>query len=181
MGKKRFRIDPNQMTIDFRWERRVASLVNETRLIHDAMALMPASGAENDFEACIAVAAAAKRAIDQSGLSRDQVVDRINRYFGRTDAGARQDPPTCLKPLTKNMLDKYLSQPTEYKLPAYLLYALHHVTESLEPAKMFVEAEGGAVVTAVEKRRLQLVRLQDYMGEAKRLEGELKRSMRMVK
>jgi hypothetical protein len=32
----------------------------------------------------------------------------------------------------------------------------------------------------VEKRRLHLVQLQDYMGEAKRLEGELKKSMRVV-
>jgi hypothetical protein len=180
MSRKRNRIDPNQMTLDLRWERKVTHLVSETRQIHDAMAARPATRAENDFEACIAVAAAAKRAIDQSGLSRDNVVDRINRYFRRTDDGARTDPPGCFKPLSKHMMDKYLSQPIEYKLPAYLLYALHYVTGSLEPARMLVEAEGGAVVTAVEKRRLHLVQLQDYMGEAKRLEGELKKSMRVV-
>lgn len=180
MSRKKNKLDPNQRLLDFKWERRVTNLVSETRRIQDAIEERPASRVENDFEACIAVAAAAKRAIDHSGLSREQAVDRINRYFGRSDAGAKGDSPTCFKPLTKHMMDKYLSQPTEYKFPAYLLYALHHVTDSLEPARMLVEAEGGAVVTAAEKKRLQLVQLQDYMGEAKRLEGELKKSMRVV-
>jgi hypothetical protein len=52
----------------------------------------------------VEIAAAVKQAIRPTGMSREQIVDAINVYSGRTDEGAASDPPACCKPLTIHML-----------------------------------------------------------------------------
>jgi hypothetical protein len=134
----------------------------------------PHHGAENEMEACIEIAAAVKRTLRESHLSREQLVDGINAYFGRSDEGADADQPTCRKPLTIHMLNNYLSKPCEYPLPAYYLYAIHHVTGIIEPGATIVAAAGGQVATAEEVRLLQLGKLEQALDELRRLRSELR-------
>lgn len=134
----------------------------------------PHQVAENEMEACIEIAAAIKRTLRESNLSREQLVDGINAYFGRTDEGADADPPACRKPLTIHMLNNYLSKPCEYPIPTYYLYAIHHVTGIIEPGATIVAAAGGQVATAEEVRLLQLGKLEQTLDELRRLRSELR-------
>lgn len=134
----------------------------------------PHHGAENEMEACIEIAAAIKRTLRESKLSRELLVDGINEYFGRSDESAEADPPACRKPLTIHMLNNYLSKPCEYPIPAYYLYAIHHVTGIIEPAATIVAAAGGQVATAEEIRLLQLGKLEQTLDELRRLRSELR-------
>lgn len=120
------------------------------------------------------IAAGIKKAINESDLSRDQVVDLINEYFGRTKEEAKKDEPLCRNPLTINMFNNYLSKPAECPIPAYYLFAIHHVTESLEPARVFVEAEDAKIATGGEIRQMALGKLEEHIVEIKKLKKELK-------
>lgn len=132
------------------------------------------NGDHNDREDCNEVAAAVKHSLRDSRMSREQLVDGINTYFGRTEDGAKADPPTCRNPLTIHMLNNYLSKPWEYPLPAYYLYAIHHVTGTIEPGATIVAAEGAQVVTADDLHLLNLGKLQDTIDDLQRLRKEMK-------
>lgn len=174
MSKKDNKIDTNQLALDF--SAQVDAFVEAKADLFEAACRRPAATAagENEMEACIEIAAAVKRTLRESGMSREQLVDGINAYFGRTDAGAEADPPICRKPLTIHMLNNYLSKPCEYPLPAYYLYAIHHVTGILEPAATIVAAEGAQVATAEEIGLLQLGKLEQTLDEMRRLRRELR-------
>lgn len=180
MSRRSKQIDANQMPLDFKWGEQMQKLVEEARKMQAAFELPPTTIVDNDFEACNALATSVKQAIAEAGMSRAEVVDGINAYFGRTKEKVKAEPPECFGPLTENMLNNYLSKPIEYKLPAYMLYAIHRVTNSLTPAKMLVQAEGGAVVTSAEHKRLKYMRLQEYLEKAEILKAELSRGMRGV-
>ena len=167
------RPDPNQLPFDF--TARVDAYIEAKTEIMEAIETVPVGATgENEFEACVEIAAAVKRALRESGMSREQMVDAINDYFGRTEAGAEADPPGCRKPLTIHMLHNYLSKPSEYPLPAYYLFAIHHVTGSLEPAGAILAAEGAQVATSREVRLMQLGKLEETLTEMQRLKRELK-------
>ena len=167
--------DPNQLKLELRYEDKVDSYISAKKEILKAInEPEPTLAIENEFEACVEIAAAIKRAIRLSGMSRDQVVDGINSYFGRSEAGAAEDPPVCRKPLSIHMLNNYLSKPTEYPMPAYYLYAVHHVTGSLEPAETIVSAENAKVATGAEIRQMKLGKLEQILIETQRLKQEMK-------
>lgn len=174
MTKRKPQIEPSQLPFDF------TALVDEyievkTDLVEAASTpARPQAATESEMEACIEIAAAIKRTVRESGLSREQLVDGINAYFGRSDEGAEQDPPSCRKPLTIHMMNNYLSKPCEYPIPAYYLYAIHHVTGIIEPAATIVAAAGGQVATAEEVRLLQLGKLEQTLDEMRRLRSELR-------
>jgi len=172
---KRSRPDHNQLNFEFTFEDKLDSYISAKQVMLEAIN-EPAStlAIENEFEACVEIAAAVKRAIRQSGMSRDQVVDGINTYFGRSEAGAAEDPPVCRKPLSIHMFNNYLSKPTEYPMPAYYLYAVHHVTGSLEPAETIVSAENAKVATGAEIRQMKLGKLEQILIETQRLKQEMK-------
>lgn len=173
MAKNKKTIDPNQLSLDF--SAKVDYYVEAKEEIAEAVHEQPRSHqVESEFEACIEIAAAIKRALRDSAMSREQLVDAINAYFGRSAEGACDDPPTCRKPLTIHLLNHYLSKPTDYPIPVYYLYAIHHVTGSLEPAKTLVEPEGAHVATGVEVRQMQLGKLEEALAEMQRLKRELK-------
>ena len=131
-----------------------------------------ASGpADDEFEACIEIAAAIKRSIRDSGLSRDQVVDGINAYFGRTKAGAVADPQTCRNPLSIHMLNNYLSKPAENPIQAYLLFPICHVTKSFRPLNVILSAFGARVATREEIEHMEFGKLDaaiDVLVEKRR-------------
>ena len=164
----------NQLPLDF--EALVDEYIEVKTELVDA-AREPAHvhhGVENEMEACIEIAAAIKRTLRESHLSREQLVDGINAYFGRSEEAADLDPPTCRKPLTIHMLNNYLSKPCEYPIPAYYLYAIHYVTGIIEPAATIVAAAGGQVATAEEVRLLQLGKLEQTLDDLRHLRSELK-------
>jgi hypothetical protein len=174
---KRTPPDPHQMTFDFNFDEKVDAYVSAKQEILEAMEAKPrpSQPVESEFEACVEIAAAIKQAIRPTGMSRDQLVDAINAYFGRTDEGAATEPPICRKPLTIHMLNNYLSKPLEYPLPAYYLYAVHHVTGSLLPAQAIVSVEGAKVATGMEIRHMTLGRLEQSIAEMQQLKKELKK------
>lgn len=172
MTRKFSFLDPNQLPLDFAAQ--VDEYVEVKVDLYEAAKELPTAHAENEMEACIEIAAAIKRTVRECGLSREQLVDGINAYFGRSDEGAEADPPTCRKPLTIHMLNNYLSKPCEYPIPAYYLYAIHAVTGIIEPGATIIAAAGGQVATAEEVRLLQLGKLEQTLDEMRRLRSELR-------
>jgi hypothetical protein len=162
----------NQLPFDF------SSLVDEyievKTDLYEAAGVQPAPACvDSEMEACIEIAAAIKRSLRVSKLSRELLVDGINAYFGRS-ATVADDTTTCRKPLTIHMLNNYLSKPCEYPIPAYYLYAIHSVTGIIEPAATIVAAAGGQVATAEEIRLMQLGKLEQTLDEMRRLRAELR-------
>ncbi|MFH2064951.1 MAG: hypothetical protein ABIK15_07125 [Pseudomonadota bacterium] len=183
-------LDSNQLEIPFTWEKQIEQFVEVRKEIQIeaeeiAKGPEPQKRVECEFELSVTIAAAIKRALDDSGLSREQLVDEINAYFGRTKAGAVEQPPededgepippVCRRPLTIHMLNNYLSKPADCPIPAYYLFAIHHITRSLAPAEEFVKAEGGKVATGVEIRQMQIGKLQANLEEGRMIMKELKK------
>ena len=175
MSKRNEKIDPRQMEFDWDFPSKLEKVLHEREELKDKVIAGPRKvmKTENEFELCVLLAAGIKKAITESGLSREQVVDEINAYFGRTADEAAKDDSTCRNPLTIHMLNNYLSKPAECPIPAYYLFAIHHVTESFEPARMFVEAEGARIATGSEIRQLNIGKLEEHLIEIKKLKKEL--------
>ena len=83
MSKKRQRIDPKQRELDFKFNRaeQVEQIcrLKEEILSSPATTQKPTASWEED---CVELAAAAKRAVRQSGMSREETVDKINEIYG---------------------------------------------------------------------------------------------------
>lgn len=171
MSKTTATIDIKQLALDFTAQ--VDTLLDaKAQLISAIEAKTTPHQVESADEACIEIAAAVKRALRESGLSREELVEGINRYFGRLDA---LDLPG--HKLSLHMLNHYLSKPTDYPIPAYYLFAIHHVCNSLEPARAIVAAEGARVASGAEVRQMQLGKLEETLMEMHRLKRELKGRM----
>lgn len=164
MAHRKKRIDPGQASFDF------DSTITAYRNLKDELL----SNTNNDSgtvlesydEACIEVAASVKRMLRHSGMSREQLVDAINDYFGWPDGTKR--------PLSIHMLNHYLSKPVEYPLPAAMIFAVQHCLGSLDVSGTFAEAEGGRVITRDEIRELAIGKLDDTILEMQRLKRELR-------
>ena len=176
MSRRKQKIDPKQMTFDFDFPSKLEKNLDEIAEIKANIIAGPpkAKQTENEFEICVVIAAGIKKAVDESGLSREQVVDLINAYFGRSKKEAKKDDRLCRNPLTIHMFNNYLSKPADCPIPAYYLFAIHHVTRSLEPAKVFVEAEGAKIATGEEIRQMALGKLEDHIVEIRKLKKEIK-------
>ena len=167
--------DPHQRTFDELFEKKLDNYIEQKIEIQKAIdEETPSQPVENEFEACIEIAAAIKSAIKEWGQSREQFVDEINKYFGRTKQGVDADPPLCRNQLTISMLNNYLSKPVENPIPAYFLYAVHRITKSLEPARVIVSAEGAKIATGREVRQMTLGKLEENINEMQQLKRELK-------
>ncbi|BCS94587.1 hypothetical protein DSLASN_02190 [Desulfoluna limicola] len=175
MARRREKLDPSQRIIDFTWGQQVDRYVEERQDIQAAIEQpRTPSDYENEFEYGFELATAIKKAIRQSGLSREQVVDEINAFFDRSHEGAKTDPPSCRNPLTINMLNKYICKPDEAPIPAYYLVALMFVTGSLEPARALVEPMGAQVVDEEDVKQLTLGKIDQNISELQRLKKELR-------
>lgn len=175
MSKTKQKIDKK---IGFVWDLpcEMEKVLNEKVEIREKGASGPAKARriENEFELCVVIATGIKKAVGESGMSREQMVDHINIYFRRSKDEAARDDRLCRNPLTIHMFNNYLSKPAEYPIPAYYLFAIHHVTKSLEPAKVLVEAEGAKIATGQEIRQLALGKLEDHIIEINRLKDEIR-------
>lgn len=177
MSRRKQKLDPNQLQLDFSWEQTVDGYVETRMELQDALAELPKKKAKDsvsEFELCVEIAAEVGRMIRRSGLSREQVVDEVNEYFGRSEAGAKENPPACRNPLTIHMLNNYIGKPDKYPIQAYLVAALQHVCRELSVTQAMVDPEGGKVVTAEESRLLTLGKLENSISEMQKLKRELK-------
>lgn len=175
--------DPRQRELDFGFKKRFETYLEQKQeILNDIHATKQRERVEDYGEACIELAAALKKAVRQSGKSREEVVDDINRYFGwpstdevvSTNKQGRKGYKG--KHLSFYMFNHYLSKPNQYTIPGYLLYAIHYVTGSLEPCKSFAEAEGGDVIYMHEKKDLVLGKIENAMSEMQTLKKKLKGS-----
>ena len=162
-SKRKRKIDPGQLAFDF--EKRIDAYRKAKEEILEACSQpQPVRHFESEAEACIEIAAAIKRAIRQTDMSREQVVDAINEYFGREKG----------KKLSIHMFNHYLSKPTEYPIPTFYIYAIQQVTGSLEPTRALAEAMDARVITGAEVRQMALGKLDETISEMQRLKRELK-------
>ena len=161
MSKGRKRLDnPNQLKLDF--DRKIETYQAAREEVLDAcqerqITKYPA----NRNEACAEIAVACKRAIRHSDMSREQIKDAINNYFGEPR-------------LSIHMLNNYLSNPCRYPLPSYYIYAIQDVTGSLEPTQALAESMGARVITGAEIRQMALGKLDETILEMQRLKKELR-------
>ncbi len=120
---------------------------------------------ESFSEACIEIAASVKTAIRLTNKSREEMVDAINAYFGAEEGGYN---------LSIHMLNNYLSKPNQYHMPAALIFAIQHITGSLETTQIFARAEGAQVISGEEVRKLAIGKLDDAIAEMQRLKKEFR-------
>ena len=166
MSKQQKRIDPRQMALDFDNRIDVYAALKE-----EIMGGAPVADkcVETHEEACIQVAAAIKTAIRHSGMSREQLVDAINGYFGWD-----QEKGKAGKRLSLHMLNHYLSKPVQYQIPAFYIFAVQAVTQSLEPVRAFAEAAGARVISGDEVRHMTMGKLDATILEMQKLKRELR-------
>ncbi|WAC06607.1 MAG: hypothetical protein OS130_10110 [Thermodesulfobacteriota bacterium] len=162
MSKKKIFIDSRQKDLDFTAKIETYQRAKE-EILKACATQQPAKAFESYEEACIEVAASVKKSMRAKNLSRDQMVDAINQYFGDSK-----------KPLSTHIFNHYLSKPTRYPMPAYLVYAVQQITESLEIAKSFAAAEDAKVITGCELRELALGKIEEHITEVLKLKRELK-------
>lgn len=176
MSKRKQKIDPKQMEFDWDFPSKLEKVLHDRKTIQENVAAGPPKQGktENEYDLCVLLAAGVKKAVNESGLSRDQVVDGINEYFGRNQEDANKDEGICRKPLTLHMLNNYLSKPADCPMPAYYFFAVHHITKSLEPIKVFVEAEGAKIATGSDIRQMALGKLEEHIVEINKLKKEIK-------
>ena len=181
MSKRAQKPDPNQMALKF--ADRVDRHLRETSDVRAAIFDRPLSRVcESYDEACFHLAKAIKTALAESGLSREQLCDAINRYFG----WPTEDEAAALKAAKKrigrrlsiHMLTHHLSKPSQYPIPAPYLYAIQHITRSLDPCRAIAEDAGAEVVTREEKDALLLGKLEQHNIEMGNLRRQLKKRLR---
>ncbi|OPY15639.1 MAG: hypothetical protein A4E66_00043 [Syntrophus sp. PtaB.Bin001] len=158
MSKKRINLDPKQRSFDF------DTPIQEYETLRIKLLAGPEKPlrVESYEEACIEIAGTVKSAIRSWGGSREELVDAINAYFGTS------------KRLSIHMLNHYLSKPTEYPLPAVLIYAIQHITGSLETIATLAQAEEARVISGEEVRKLAIGKLDDAIAEMQRLKKEFR-------
>ena len=120
-------------------------------------------------DVCEEVAVACKRAIRDTGLSRDQVLDEVNQVLGLTDGVDR-------KAISSHMWNHYLSKPTQYPMPAYLLMAICVATNSLEPIQAMADPMGARVISRDEVRLMHLGKVETLHNELLNLRREIRRN-----
>jgi len=167
MTKKRNCFDTNQVSLAFDGPFEAYARLKDN-IINAPQSHSPI---ESYDEACIELAAVLKSTIRDSGYSREQIVDRVNEYFG----WSTKDKRKCL---TIAMLNNYLSKPTQYAIPAVGIMAIQHICSSLKPIGFMADLEGGKVITRQEVRELNLGKLEKTVREIMKMKKDLMKGAR---
>lgn len=166
MSRRSKKIDPRQLSFDF--DRHIQEYTDlKNTLISSGCQKHQA--AESYEEACIEIAASIKKAIRKTELSREEMVDAINDYFG----WPREETKTG-KHLSIYMFNHYLSKPAKYPIPTFYIFAIQHITKSLVPTKSLAEAEDACVISGDEVRQMAVGKLDETILEMQRLKRELR-------
>ncbi len=170
--------DPNQTAFDF--EAKIEQYAEITRDIMDykrptIRREATTEGFDSLAEFHIEVAAMLKRAIRGTGLSREQVLDRYNEYWGLTDSKAGPDGK---RPLTINMLNNYLSKPAENPAPMRLAYAIVAVCQSGEIPDLFARLIGHVTISWRQSMLTQLGEIHELSLRASNWKRQLLKEFR---
>lgn len=96
MARRIHEIAPGQMALDF--SAKVETFLEVKGNLFEAIHDRPtAPELENEFECCIEIVAAIKKALRESNMNREQLVDAINAY-----SAARTKGPTPTRPPAAN-------------------------------------------------------------------------------
>lgn len=165
--------DGNQMMLPFEYKDKVKELTKKYeeigRALHEVVAQGPeyACG-EAEEELCNEVAMALKQDLRESGMSREELLDQLNAFFGRTEEGYKEE--TCKKPVTLNMLNNYLSKPSTYPLPTHFQFAFNRIFNSFRVQNVIVGVMGAQVISGEDMRRLAVMKVRELRDSASRLE-----------
>lgn len=156
--------DKRQMLLPFEYKERVKELMHQHdeigRALNDVVDQGPESACgENEEELCNEVAAALKADLRDSGMSRDQLLDKLNEFLGRTEDGYKQDK--CKKPMSLDMLNNYMSKPIKYPLPSHFQYAFNKIFGSFRIQNTIVGAMKAQVISGEDIRRLTLMKIRE--------------------
>ena len=157
----------NQHTFNF--ERAVDELIDRrTDLVRACREATDPTEITSVGDACEEVAVACKRAIRDTGLSRDQILDEVNQVLGLAGGANR-------KSISSHMWNHYLSKPTQYPMPAYLVMAVCVATGSLEPIQALADPMGARVISRDEVRLMHLGKVETLHNELLNLRREIRR------
>ena len=166
MSRRSKKIDPRQLSFDF--DRHIQEYTDlKDTLISSSYEKKPA--VESYEEICIEIAASIKRAIRKTNLSREQMVDAINDYFGWPKEETKKG-----KHLSVHIFNHYLSKPIQYPIPLFYIYAIQHITKSLMPTISLAEAEDAQVISGDEVRQMAIGKLDETILEMRKLKRELR-------
>lgn len=175
MGRKRC-VDERQLRLPFEMEVQTYCAAARSILEHAKPAPNTDNiGTESEIEFNVGRVSACKEAIRRSGMSREQVLDRANALFGRS--GTRADDE-AKRPLSLNMLNNYLSKPTETVLPPWVMHAICEVTNDIGPYQWAVAKLGGVIISGEERKEMLLGKLDQNIRAGQRLKRELLQQMR---
>ncbi|MCG8635420.1 MAG: hypothetical protein MI863_16425 [Desulfobacterales bacterium] len=180
MSKKKIDETKEPPLPGFSFQDNVSQVMKEYKEVGKALDSMLAAGPvqhemENEFELCQEIAVALKQELRAMGVSREIVCDQVNEYLGRTPERYKQTPPLCRKPLTKAMLDKMISDPINYPLDSYYLYAFQHVCKGFGVVSAILGAVGAHVVSGEESRKFMKHKAQEFRQKAQSLEKSIGR------
>lgn len=173
MSNRSRKIDQNQLAFDFEAKLEVyqSARLEVLEACQESGPIQPVIDSAD--EACVEIAAAIKRMLRETNLSREELVDEINDYFGLDRADESGDE-SGRKPLTIHMFNHYLSKPVYYPIPAFYLIAILAITGSLEVARVLVEPIGARIISGPEVRQMALGQLDEMITEMQKLKRELK-------
>lgn len=161
----------------FSFNDNVSAMMQQYKEVGEALNCMIESGPagfemEDEFELGQEIAIALKKELRASGISREEFVDRINEYLGRTEE--RYKEKLCRKPLSKPTLDKMISSPRDYPIDCYYLFAIQHVL-GFGIINAILGAEGAQVVSGDDLRKIALLKAQEFRAKAQKLEKNIGR------
>ena len=166
MSRRARKIDPRQLSFDFDRHIQEYAELKDTLISrgHEKQ-----QSAESYEEICIEIAASIKKAIRKTNLSREQIVDAINDYFGWPKEETKKG-----KHLSIYIFNHYLSKPIQYPIPFFYIYAIQHITKSLIPTISLAEAEDAQVISGDEVRQMAIGKLDETILEMRKLKRELR-------
>lgn len=180
MGKKKTFGKNEPPLPGFSFEKSVDQALKDYKEVGEALNQVICAGpvqhaVENEFELCQEIAVALKQELRGLGITREVFCDLVNEYLGRTQERYKQTPPLCRKPLSKTMLDKMISDPVNYPLDSYYLYAFQHVCDGFGIVNAILGARGARVVSGEDLRKFALIKAQAFREKAQTLEKSVGR------
>lgn len=134
---------------------------------------------ETEDELFVEIAASCKAAIRESGMSREQVLDRVNAYLRRSGGavspykGQSAELRESKRPISIHVFNNFLSKPAECPMRSSVVHAICKATGNFAPYRLLVSDLGGRVVTNDELTYMELGRLQWLTQEFSKLKRQL--------
>ncbi len=176
-GGKPQQRDDEQLELDFCSQ--IEAFAKATRLMIEESktqaSIEEGNGIKEEDKLFVQVAAACKRAIADSGRSRAEVLDDVNRYLGRIGSAASK------RPISIHVFNNYLSAPTKDPMRTSVVHAIAAVTQSFSPYEILIQDLGGRVITNDEVIELQLGKIVELQSSLAKVKAEQRKQKRRKK